>query len=215
MPEQIHAPTRVGKPSESLWGKKLWRAIGQDSQAPAHALEGEMLLGIVHGRPPDPTDPYMRGPVTLERNLIDPKALVRMRQARRPIPDEGAGMQLGTIHTEMDACFDVSLLPEGEQNFALPNVDSEQAVTPKIFSSSHLPLVLPLPDTLERDLKHSEGAEPKRRDVAKRPARSKPACHVAEYLDEEGRAWKESVPAVSSSVLQLRRATSRHQARAR
>ena len=166
VPEQIQAPTQVEGPLESLRGKKMRRATGHDSQASARALEGMTPPGMAHGRPPDPAGSYMRGSIVLERKPVDPKALVREIEARRPVLDKGAGAHIdlwpdpGTIHINPDAYFEVSALLEGEQNFGLPSADSEQAVTPKTLSFLSWPLVPP-PDTLER-----EGVEPKWQDDA-------------------------------------------------
>ena len=74
----------------------------------------------------------------MEQNTIDLKALIHVHQVQRPVPDKGASAHidpwpnLGTIHTKMDAYFEVSVLLEGEQNFALPSADSKQAVTPNV-----------------------------------------------------------------------------------
>ena len=199
-PEQIQAPTHVERLSELLQGKKSRRATGQDSQVSARVLEGRTPLGMAHGRPPDPADPYMQGSTVLERNTVDPKALVHVHQAQRPVPNEGADVHIdpwpnpGTIHINTDAYFEVSVLLEGEQNFALPSADSKQAVTPKIFSFTSWLLVLPLPNTLGHDLKPSKGAEAERCNVARCPARLKPAGHVAEDPNEAGGAWREIVP---------------------
>jgi len=81
IPEQIQAPTRVERPSESLRGMNLRHTLGQDSQASAHALGGQMPLGMVHGRPPEPTDLYTRGSILSEQALVDPKALVCTHKA--------------------------------------------------------------------------------------------------------------------------------------
>ena len=51
-----------------------------------------------------------------------------------PSPDPG------TIHTDTDAYFAVSVLLEGEQNIVLPSADSDQTVIPKAISSSYCPL---------------------------------------------------------------------------
>ena len=199
VPEQIQAPAHVERPSESLRGKETWHATEQDSQVPAHALKGEMPLGMAHGHPPDPADPHTQGSTILEQNTIDPKALVRVHQVWRPVPDEIASMHidpwpnLGTIHINTDIYFEVSVL-EGEQNLALPSADSEQAVTPKIFSFTSWSLVLPLPNTLGHDSKPNGGVEPKQHNVARCPAHSKPAGHVTEDLDKAGGAWREIVP---------------------
>ncbi|KAF8489659.1 hypothetical protein F5888DRAFT_1870139 [Russula emetica] len=203
VPEQIQAPTQVERPSESLWGKKAWHSTGQDSQASLCALEGKTTLGKVHGRPPDLPDSHTQGSVAMEQGLVDPKALVRMHKKRRPVLDKGASAHIdpwpgpGTIQTGSDAYFKVSALLEGEQDFIPPIADSEQAVTPKTFSFSSLPLV-PLPlDTLERDLKPGEGvAAPKRHGAAQRPARLKPPDHIAEDLEKAGGAQQESAPAM-------------------
>jgi hypothetical protein len=151
---------------------------------------------------------------------VDPKALVRMYQERRPV---SAGAHIdpwpdpGTIHIDPDVYFEASALLEGEQKIILPSADSEQAVAPKIFSFSPLLLVLPSPDTLECDLKHGEGVEPKQYDAAQRPARLKPPDHVAEDSDEAGGAWRESPCHLGtpSPPLQSKWATSRRRTRAR
>ena len=122
----------------------------------------------------------------------------------RPVPDEGASTHINlwpdpsTIHSKMDAYFEVSVLLKGEQNFALLSADSEQAVTPKIFSFTSWPLVLLLLNTLGHDLKFSKGAEPKQHDVTRHPACSKLAGHVAKDLDKAGGAWKENIPPMPS-----------------
>jgi hypothetical protein len=194
VPEQIQAPTQVERPSESLWGKKTWRATGQDSQASARTLEGMTPLGTAHERPPDPAGLYAQGSTVLEQRPIDPKALVRIIQTRRPVVDEGADAHIdpwpdpGTVHSNLDAYFKVSALLEGEQKLILPSADSEQAVTPKTFSISCL---LPPPDTLER-----EGVEPERHDAAQRPARLTLPEQVAKDPDKAGGVWLKSAPAV-------------------
>jgi len=33
LPKQVQVPNKVGRPSESLWSEKIWRATEQDSQA--------------------------------------------------------------------------------------------------------------------------------------------------------------------------------------
>ena len=71
--------------------------------------------------------------------------------------------------------------------------DRPKGVTPKTISSSW-PLMLTLPDTLEHDSKPSEGAEPKRCDVTRRPAHLKQAGHVAKDPNEAGGAWREIIP---------------------
>ena len=103
----------------------------------------------------------------------------------------------------------MSALLEGEQNFALPSVDSEQAITPKTFSFSSWSLVLPPPDTLKRDLKLGEGAdhgqhdtthlkpeEPEQHNATQRPTCLKKSEHVAKDLDKAGGVWPESDPAI-------------------
>src|SRR5580658_3702372 len=91
VPEQIQAPTcQVERLSESLWGKETWCATGQESQVSAHALEGKTPLEKVHGCPHSPHDlrnPYSRGSTGKEQSLVDPKALVRVHQMRRPVLD--------------------------------------------------------------------------------------------------------------------------------
>ena len=112
-----------------------------------------------------------------------------MHQARRPVLDEGTGAHIdpwpeppdpGTGHTNLEAYFEASALLEGEQNFTLPSVDSEQAVTSQIFSFLCLSLVLPPLDTLERDLKtgggDGEGVDPRQHNAAGRPACLKPSA---------------------------------------
>ena len=199
VPKQIQAPTKVERLLESLRGKNLRRATGQNSQMPVHALEGMTPLGMAHGRPPDPVDSYARGSTVLEQNLVDPKAPVRMHQARRPVLDKGTCMHIdpwpdpGTIHTDPEAYFKVSALLEGEQNFGLPSVDSEQAVTSKILSFSCLPPVLLPSDTLERNLK-PEGAEAEQQDAVQRPARLKLPNRIAKDPDKAGGVWPESNP---------------------
>jgi len=151
MPEQIQAPTQVERLSESLWGKNLQHATGQDSQTLAHALEGKTPLGMAHWRPPDPTDPQIWGSTTTEQNIVDPKARVHMHQKQGPVLDKSASAHinpwpgLGIIPADLDIYFEVSVLLEGEQNFILPSADSKQAVTPK---------------TLECDLKPNRDMEP-------------------------------------------------------
>ena len=86
LPEQIQTPTQVERPSDSLRGKKSRRATGQDSQVSARVREGRTPLGMAHGRPPDPVDSQTRGLVVLERNPINPKALVCVHPTRRLVP---------------------------------------------------------------------------------------------------------------------------------
>jgi hypothetical protein len=218
VPEQIQAPTPVERRLESLrgkrkWrvtgqssqtsartlkGKETWRATGQDSQKLVRTLEGMAPLGVAHGRPPDPTDPYARGSTVLEQKPIDPKAQVRISQMRRPVVDEGAGAHIdpwpdpGSIHPDLDVYFEMSALLEGEQKHILPSLDSEQVVTLKIFSFSSL--LLP-PTALERDLK-GEDIEREQRDAVQRPVRRMPPSQVAEDPDEAGGVWLESAPAI-------------------
>ena len=201
MPEQIQAPTEVERLPESLRGKNLRRATGQNSQTPARALGGMAPPGTAHGRPPDPIDLHARGSTVLEQDPVDAKALVRMPQMWTPVVDEGAGAHidpwpdLGTIHTNPDTYFEVSALPEGEQNFGLPSVDSKQAITSKIFSFSSWSLVLPLPDMPERDSR-PEGAELERHNAAQRPERLKPPECVAKDPDKAGGVWPGSDPGI-------------------
>jgi hypothetical protein len=190
--EQIQAPTcQVGRLSESLQGKETWCATGQNSQAPAHELEGRTPLGMAHG-PPNPADSQTRGSTILERKPVNLKALVHT-QMQRPVLNESASMHTdpwpnaGTIHTDLDIYFEVSAMLEGEQNFSLSSTDSEQAVTPKIFSFLLRPLVLPPPDTVKCESKlPGEGGEPKRHGAAECPAPLKLSDHIAEDLDEAG-----------------------------
>ena len=102
-----------------------------------------------------------------------------MLEAQRPVlhrsvANVGAHIDLwpdpGTIYTDPDVYIEVSTLLEGEQQLILPSADSEQAVALQVFSFSSFPLALPPPETLERDLKPNEGAEPERHDVAQHPA---------------------------------------------
>ena len=162
----------------------------------AHALEGKTPLEKVHGRPHSPhdlRDPYSRGSTGKEQSLIDPKALVRVHQMRRPVLDESAVVHIdpwpnaGTIHADPDIYFEVSAMLEGEQNSILPSEDSEQAVTPKILSFSLKPLVLPTPDTLERESKPpGKETEPERHGAAQHPAPLKPPDRVDENPDKAG-----------------------------
>ena len=59
LPKQIQAPTQVERPLKLLWGKKLQRVMGQDSQVLAHILEGKTPLGIAHGCLFNPANLYM------------------------------------------------------------------------------------------------------------------------------------------------------------
>src|SRR5712672_2213741 len=202
VPEQIQSSTQVERPSESLRGKNLRRAPGQESQASAHALEGQTPLGTAHGRPPDPVVSYTRGSTVLEQKFIGPKALVRIHQKRRPVVDESARAHIdpwpdpGTTNANPDAYFEASALLEGEQKHILPSTDSEQAVAPKTFLFSSWSFVLPPPDTLKRDLKPGAGVEPEQRDAAQRLVRLKPPDRDAEDPDEAGGARQENTPAM-------------------
>ena len=95
---------------------------------------------------------------------------------------------LGTVHSKLDTYFEVSVLLKGEQNFILPSADNKQAVTPKLFLSSYLPLALPLPNTLRCNLKPSKGTKPKKCDVTRCLACSKLADHVSKDSNKAGEA---------------------------
>jgi len=119
--EQIQAPTQVIRPSESLRGKKLRRATGQDIQASARALEGKIPLGIAHGRPPDLPDLYTQGSTILEQSPVDPKAAVCIFQAQRSVLHRGLAsvdthIDPGTINTDPDVYSEASALLEREKN---------------------------------------------------------------------------------------------------
>jgi len=92
-PEQIRAPTKAGGQLESLRGKTLWRAMGQTSPVLVRAPEGKMPVGEAHGRPPDLANLSALGSTVWEPEPDDPKAHVRVHQARRPVFDEGARMR--------------------------------------------------------------------------------------------------------------------------
>jgi hypothetical protein len=162
-----------------------------------HALKGKTPLEKVHGRlcsPHDLCDLYMRGSTNLEQSLIDLKAPVCMHQMQRPVLDESAVVHIdpwpnvGTIHTDPNIYFEVSAMLEGEQNTILPSEDSKQAVTPKILSFLSRFLVLPTPDTLERESKPpSKEMKPKRHGAAQHPAPLKPPDCIDENPDKAGR----------------------------
>jgi len=201
VPEQFQAPTQVERPSELLRGKKKSRATAQDSQASLRACEGKMPLGKPHGRPPDLPNSYTQRSPAMEQSPIDLKALVRTHKNWRPVLDDRASAHIDplpgptTIQTGPNTYFEVSALLEGEQNIILPIPDSEQAVIPKTFSFSPLPLVLSPLDTLKRDLKPG-GVAPKQHRAAHRPTCLKPPDHITEDLEKAGGAQQKSAPAI-------------------
>jgi hypothetical protein len=150
---------------------------------------------MAHAHPLDLSDSHTQGSTALEQSLFDPKALVRMHQARRPVLDEGAGMHidtwpdLGTVHTNPDVYFEASALLEGEQKISLPSADSEQAVASKTCLSSSLPCVAATRHARTRlEARRSRT----RHDAAQHPARLKPPDRTAEDSDEAGGAWRAS-----------------------
>jgi hypothetical protein len=186
VPEQIQALTQVKRLSETLRGKNLQRATGQDTQVSAHAPEGTIPHGMAHERPPDPTDSHTRGSTVLEQSPVDPKAQGADVHID-PWPDSGS------ICKEAGIYFEVSALLEGEQNFVLWSVDSEQAVTSKFSSSSSLPLVLLPPNVLERE-ETSDGREDERQNAVQRPTCQKKPDRVAKDPDKAGGVWPGSDP---------------------
>ena len=171
----------------------------------AHALKGMTPLRIAHGCPLDPADLYTQGSTILEQCSINLKIQVHMLQAWRPVLDEGASAHtdlwpdLCPTYSNPDIYFEASALLEGEQNFALLSMNSEQAVTPKTFSFLSWSLALPPPDTLECDLKPGEGAdhgqhdtahlkpkEPKQHDAMQYSICLKKSEHVAKDPDKAG-----------------------------
>ena len=138
-----------------------------------------------------------------------------MLQAWRPVLNEGASVHtdlwpdLCPTYSNPDVYFEASALLEGEQNFALLSMNSEQAVTPKTFSFLSWSLALPPPNTLECDLKLGEGVdygqynathlkpgEPKQHNAMQHPTCLKKSKHVAKDLDKAGGVWPESDPAI-------------------
>ena len=64
--------------------------MGQTNPASPRASKGKTPVVEAHSRPPDFPDLQMQGSTAWEPELNDPKARVRVYQARRPILDEGA-----------------------------------------------------------------------------------------------------------------------------
>jgi len=153
LPDQSPAPVDAGELMESLTGELKCHAS-------AWALEGEGPLGEAHGRPPDLLDLRFEATIVLEPDIVAPKA-------RKPVFDEGARARPepwpgpGAITIDSDVCSRASVLLEGEQNFYLPCVGSEQyAAQPapqNLFPFSHLF------DTRARGTAPGEGAAPVRR----------------------------------------------------
>jgi len=118
--EQIHAPTVAGGLLESLPGKSSQCMMGQTGPISAHALEGKMPIGEVHGHPPDLPNLQRQGSIVWEPAVVISKAHVHAYQAQRPVPDEGACVHpdpwpsLDIIITKLDACLGSALQPEGE-----------------------------------------------------------------------------------------------------
>jgi len=87
--------------------------MSQTGQTLAHALEDNTPVGEMHDRPPDLRDPQTQSSVAWEPESINPnpKACVRVHQARRLVLDEGAQTRpdpwpsLGVIIVDPDSCF--------------------------------------------------------------------------------------------------------------
>jgi hypothetical protein len=195
-PEQIRAPTDVGRPLESLLGEALQRAMDQTSPALAHTPEGKTPTGEAHGRPPDRPNPQARGSTVWEPVSNDPKALVRVHQAQMPILDKGARTRpdpwpnLGIVIVNPNSCRGSASQLEGEQNFHVPCVGSELHAappTPQNFSSPFSPFPS-LPDTLilENPSRGQDAATERCTTKDLRPERLKPPDAQAEDLHESG-----------------------------
>jgi hypothetical protein len=148
LPEQIQAPTNIGRPLELLLGKALQCAMDQMSPAPVHIPEGKMPTGEAHGHPPDRPDLQVWGSTVWEPVSNDPKALVHVHQAWRPILAKGACTcpdlwpNPGIVIMNPNTCRGSASQLEGEQNFHVLCVGSKLHAapsTPQHFSFSPFP----------------------------------------------------------------------------
>jgi len=125
-------------------------------------------IGEAHGCPPDLPDLQRQGSIVWELAVVVLKAHVHAHQAWRPVPNKGACVRPDPwpspdiVITKLDACLGSALQPEGEQNIHIPCVGSKlhaAPLAPQNISSSQLPPIWPLSDTLAHaNLSCGEGA---------------------------------------------------------
>ena len=137
----------------------------------------------------------------LKQEPIDAKVLVHMPQMQTSIIDKSANVHIDlwldpdTIHKDPDIYFEVSALLKRDQNFGLPSVDSEQAVTPKIFSFSSWFLMLLLLN-MPKHNSRLKGSELEQHDAAHHSACSTLLEYVAKDPDKAGEVWPGSDPGI-------------------
>ena len=166
-PKPVRAPIDAEGHLELFWGEALQRATWHESQGSARAFEGDEPFGEAHGYPLDLLDSYFEAPVEGEPGIATLKA-------QRPVFDERARAHFDLLPgpsaatTDLDVCTKASVPLEGEQNFDLPCVGSEQYATPcapqsPSFSPSPLlPLSL---EIIARGIAPGERATPVKRGV--------------------------------------------------
>ena len=115
--------------------------MGQMRLALAHEREGETPTGVAHRFPPNLPNPQTQSSAIWEPESIDPKALVRTHQARRPVADEGACTRSSVVIVDLDNYIGSALQLEREQNIHSPDVGSVLNAAPSVFRSfSFLPI---------------------------------------------------------------------------